>query len=237
MFTLATDAHRAQLERLFEHRAVAQLSELRRTLGVRSRTTVFFALKAAGYCTSYSHAGRYYTLRRIPQFDAHGLWSAGDVRFSKHGTLRATVVVLVSQAPAGHTHEELEVILGLRVHDTLRSLVEVHALGREQVGPVFVYLDPQAEHATAQLEQRRRLLPPPKPGPHSVQGAPPIVDAPRIIEVLVAVIHAPKADAHAIAARLHAAGSNVTDELVEAVFARYDLGKKTVPSRSPRSRR
>jgi hypothetical protein len=237
MFTLAIDTHRAQLEKVFERRAVAQLSELRRTLGVRSRTTVFFTLKAAGYCTSYSHAGRYYTLRRIPQFDANGLWSAGDVRFSEHGTLRATVVVLVSEAPAGHTHEELEVILGLRVHDTLRSLVQAHALGREQVGPVYVYLHPQAEHAAAQVEQRRRMLTPPKPGPQPAQGASPIVDAPRIIEVLVAVIHAPKADAHAIAARLRAAGSSVTDELVEAVFARYELGKKTAPSRSPRSRR
>jgi len=235
MFTSAIDAHRARLQRLFEHRDIAPLSELRRALGVRSRTTVFFVLKATGYCTSYSHAGRFYTLSRIPKFDAHGLWASADVRFSKHGTLRATVVVLVGAAPAGRTHQELEEILGLRVHDTLRSLAEVHALGREQVQSVYVYLDPDAQRAAAQLEQRRRMMPPVAhdAGP----SAAPVLDATRIVEVLVAVIHAPRADAHAIATRLRAGGSSVTDALVEAVFARYELGKKTARSRSPRSRR
>ncbi len=235
MFTTAVDAHRVRLEKVFERKDVARLPELRRALGVRSRTTVFFALKAAGYCTSYSHAGGYYTLRRIPKFDEHGLWFRGEVRFSKHGTLRATIVVLVCEAPAGRTHDELEEVLGLRVHDTLRSLVEAHALGREPVQSVYVYLDPDAERAAAQLEKRRRKLPAP------VQEAVPIaggtLDAPRIIEILLAVVHAPRADARAIAARLRTAGSTVGDEQVEAVFARYDLGKKTARSRSRPSRR
>ena len=235
MFTSAIETHRARLEQLFEHRDVVSLSELLRALGVRSRTTVFFALKAAGYCTSYSHAGRFYSLRRIPKFDEHGLWSSGDVHFSKHGTLRATVVVLVCESPAGRTHQELEDILGLRVHDTLRSLVEAHALGRELVHSLYVYLDPNAKRATAQREQRRRLLPP--TAHDAAQGAAVVLDPPRVVEILVAVIRAPKASAHAIAARLRAGGSQVTEELVEAVFARYELPKKTGCSRSRHSRR
>ena len=235
MFTSAIETHRVRLEQLFEHRDVAALPELLRALGVRSRTTVFFALKAAGYCTSYSHAGRFYSLRRIPKFDEHGLWSSGDVRFSEHGTLRATVVVLVCEAPAGRTHQELEDILGLRVHDTLRSLVEAYALGRELVYSLYVYLDPNAKRAAAQLEQRRHMLPPTPH--HTAVGAALVLDPPRVVEILVAVIRAPKASAHAIAARLRAGGSQVTDELVEAVFARYELPKKTARSRSLRSRR
>lgn len=229
------DTYLPLLERLFERRRVARLAELRKALGVRSRTTVFFALKRAGYLTSYSHAGQYYTLRHIPTFDVHGLWFLGDVRFSKHGTLRATVVVLVCEAPAGRTHEELAVILGLRVHDTLRSLVEAHALGREPVQSVYVYLDPDPERAAAQLEARRRTRPGPTPEP--TQSAWPALEAPRVIEVLVAVIHAPKEDARAIAARLRAGGVQVSAEQVDAVFAHYALEKKTARSRSPRSRR
>jgi len=229
------ETHRCILEKLFDRKPIAQIMELRRALCVRSRTTVFFALKASGYLTSYSHAGRYYTLCRVPKFDAHGLWAVGKVRFSKHGTLRATIVVLVCEAPAGCTHEELAELLGLRVHDTLRSLVEAHALGREQVQAVYVYLDPEADRAEAQLAQRRRKTAAPLPEP--VQGTPLPLDPTRVIDVLVAVIHTPKDDAPAIAARLRAAGLAVSDEQVQAVFAQYRLEKKTARSRSARSRR
>ena len=228
---MASERHRRGLEKLFDRKPVAQITELRRALGVRSRTTVFFALKATGYLTSYSHEGRYYTLGRIPKFDAHGLWAVGGIRFSMHGTLRATIVVLVCAASAGCTHEELTKLLGLRVHDTLRSLVETHSLGREQVQAVYVYLDPDADHAEAQIAERRRKTAEP------VQGIPPPLDPTRVIDVLLAVIHAPKDEARAITARLRAAGLAVSDEQVEAVFAQYKLEKKTARSQSARSRR
>lgn len=230
---MPSETRRRSLESLFDRKPVAQIAELCRALGVRSRTTVFFALKAAGYLTSYSHAGCYYTLGRIPEFDARGLWAVGGIHFSKHGTLRATIVVLVCEAPAGCTHEELAELLGLRVHDTLRSLVEAHALGRELVQAVYVYLDPDADHAAAQLAERRRKIADPVP----VQGSPPPLDPTRVIDILLAVIHAPKDDASAIAARLCAAGLAVSDEQVAAVFAQYGLEKKTARSRSTRSRR
>jgi hypothetical protein len=235
MFIRAIEERRKQLERLFRRRKVARLVDLRRALGVRSRTTVFFALKEAGYCTSYSHTGRYYTLRRIPQFDEHGLWFCGEVRFSKHGTLRATVIVLVCESPAGRTHEELEELVGLRVHDTLRDLVLAGLLGREQVQSVYVYVAPDRRRAKVQLKERRRRLP--ASSAESTRVAAETLDGPRIVEVLVEVIRAPQADARAIAARLRAAGRSMSEEDVAAVFARYALGKKTASSRSGRSRR
>lgn len=66
----------------------------------------------------------------------------------------------------------------------------------------------------------------------------PELDPTHVIDVLVAVIHAPKDDARIIATRLRAGGIAIADEQVEAVFERYELGgKKTVRSRSRRSRR
>lgn len=231
------ETHRGHLEKFFDRKPIAQIAELRRALGVRSRTTVFFALKTAGYMTSYSHAGRYYTLYRIPKFDALGLWTFGGVRFSKHGTLRATIVVLVRETPAGCTHEELTGVLGLRVHDTLRSLVEAHALGRERVEEVYVYLDPSPRRAKTQLAERRRMtVAPMPPMPVPVAGAVPPLEPTRVIDVLVAVIHAPKEEARIIAARLRAAGLVVSDEQVEAIFVQYGLEKKTARSRSTSTR-
>lgn len=46
-------------------------------------------MKELGYLTSYSHRGRFYTLREIARFDANGLWSHDLAWFSRHGALLA----------------------------------------------------------------------------------------------------------------------------------------------------
>lgn len=219
------------LDRLFRRTPVALLDQLRRALKTTSRTTVFRALTAAGYLTSYSHAGRYYTLKHIPQFEARGLWFFRDVRFSVHRTLRATVEFMVKHAPAGHTHEELQAILGLRVHDPLRSLVNSRRLARERVGTLYVYVDLAPQAAAAQLARRRA---------GALAAAAPAktpLDLPRVVDVLVAVIRDPRASASQIAAHGRAHGLSLTDAQVEDVFARYDVGKKTARSRSRHSER
>jgi hypothetical protein len=191
--------------------------------------------------SSYSHAGKYYTLNHIPMFDRRGLWFHGEVRFSKHGTLRRTVVVLVTEASAGHTHEELAVVLGLRVHDTLRSLVETSEIGRVHIGVAYIYVAADPTRASEQLSQREALRAT-KAATQQRASAVPLAassapDLARVIDVLVAVIHAPRDDAHTIAARLRAEGLVVTNEQVEAVFEQYELAvKKTARSRSRRSR-
>jgi len=222
------------LERVFQRRPVAVLDQLRRALGA-SASTVFRVLDRVGYLTSYSHAGKYYTLRSVPSFDTHGLWFCGEVRFSTHGTLRATLVFLVRQAPAGHTHEELEALLGLRVHDTLRSLVETHHLGREQVAAVYVYVDTDSRRATVQLEHRRAMVPRISP-PRSAEPQSDL-DLARVVEVLLAVIHHPRHDVDRLVAHLGVKGIVVTAEQVQEVLTRYHVKKKTARSRSRRSRR
>lgn len=221
------------LANLFRRKPVATLPELQRSLGSSARTALR-ALSRMGYLTSYSHAGRYYTLSHIPAFDATGLWLHGEICFSRHRTLRATVVVLVERSSAGHTHEELQALLRLRVHDTLRSLVADKALSRERATGVYVYLHPDGEVAGAQMARRRELAARSTPLPRPPAAH---LDPVHVIDVLVAVIHAPKDDARAIAAGLRAAGLAVSDEQVEAVFAQYELEKKTARSRSARSRR
>lgn len=234
--TKAIDYTRA-LEKLFHRKSVVTLADVQRALNVTSRTTVLKMLRDADYVSSYSHAGRHYTLRRIPTFDARGLWFHGEIRFSAHGTLRATIVVLVNRAPAGHTHDELEVILALRVHDTLRSLVEAKQIGRERVDAVYVYVDAESKHAQAQIQRRRETAgaavaqtsAPPDPSPS--------LDLARVVDVLLAVIRTPKDDACKIAARLRASGLSIDQEQVETVFRQHGLEKKTARFRSRPSRR
>lgn len=213
------------LNKLFRTQRVALLDDLRQALGTPSRTTIFRVLSAAGYHTSYSHAGRYYTLERIPRFDSQGLWRYRGIGFSAHGTLRRTVIHWVDTSPAGQTHGELEARLELRVQDTLRLLVRAQELSRQRFDDAYVYLSAQEKRAAAQWAQRRQLAPP----------APGKLDPVRIIDVLVDVIQHPGGDAGAVARRLWRSGRRVTPGEVDAIFSRYDL-KKTPRSRSRRWR-
>lgn len=218
----------SRLNQLFRGKRAALLNDLRAALGTTSRTTIFRILKAVGYFTSYSHAGRYYTLRRIPKFDRWGLWAWRDVGFSSHGTLRATSVFLIEQSAAGQTHEELEQRLGLRVYDTLRGLVEAGAITRERFEDVYLYLSADPKKAGAQIAARRELQ---VPAPASALPLDPLL----VIDILVQVIHHPGEDAGGIAGRLRAAGRAVTAGQVDHVFLAYGVKKTAARSRSRRS--
>jgi hypothetical protein len=218
--------HRAALKKLFRTRPVALLDDLRQALKRHSRTTILHLLSAVGYLTSYSHAGRYYTLARIPQFGPRGLWHYRGIGFSSQGTLRATLIHLVETSPTGQTHEELQNLLHLRVHDTLRFLVRVRQLKRKRFQDAYLYLSAKPERASRQWAERQSLAP--LPTPHEPDPA-------RIIDILVDLRHHPRDDARAVSQRLRAGGHAVTPEQVEAVWAHYAL-KKTAGSRSQRSR-
>ena len=211
------DTAKDRAARCFRRRQIADLAALKHALGTPSRTTVFRALSSVGYLTSYSHAGRYYTLRRIPQFDEAGLWTHGEALFSKDGTLRATIIRIVGEAPAGKTHDELQAQLRLRVHDTLLDLVRDHRIGRTDLDRFYLYVSADKTAGKEQVAQRRRML----------AAAPAVMpDTNLLIEVLLAVIHQPDEGPTGIAAALDRQGRKVSREQIEAVFSRYGLDKK-----------
>jgi len=213
-----TAKYASRLNQLFHRKRAALLDDLRAALGTASRTTIFRILKAVGYFTSYSHAGRFYTLRRIPRFDRLGLWSWRGIGFSSHGTLRASLIFLVEQSEAGRTHEELQRQLGLRVHDTLRSLVQEGSIARERLEDVYLYLSAGPKKAAAQMTARQEL---------QVASRAAVVppDPLLVIDVLAEVIHHPRDDAAGIAGRLQAAGRIVTAKQVDEVFRSYSVKK------------
>src|ERR1035437_4948158 len=86
---------------------IATLDEMKQALGNPVDVTVFRKLKPLDYLSSYSHRGRFYTLREIARFDDHGLWSQADAWFSRSGTLLATAEVFVNRSPRGFFADEL----------------------------------------------------------------------------------------------------------------------------------
>jgi len=229
-----SDPARQALARLFQRHKIAELDQLFTALRTRSRMTVFRRLSTMGYLTSYSYAGRYYTLRDIPDFDQDGLWQHAGVLFSRDGTLKKTLVRLVEHSDAGRFHRELQLRVRLRVHNTLADLVAQRHLGRAPIEGEYLYVSADRARASVQLARRAHLGRAPVPAPKDADLEPTVV-----IEVLVEVIHGAvvRADAHEVATRLVARGVAVTVSQVEAVFRRHGVVKKTAPSRSPRSRR
>lgn len=233
-FMFPSDSAEKALSRLFNRRQVVDLLQLFSALGTRSRMTVFRRLSLVGYLSSYSHAGRFYTLRSIPEFDADGLWVHGGVCFSRDGTLVKTLCRLVEKSAAGQFHRELEARVRLRVHNTLADLVARKSLGREPVEGEFLYVSPEAVRAGEQLARRRRLENDSAPVPAAGELAGSL-----LIEVLLEIIRGTGAriDAKEVSARLVARGVAVSQVQVEVLLSRYSVRKKTAPSPSRRSRR
>jgi len=227
----SSDDHGAALSRLFQRQKIADLPQLFATLNTGARMTVFRRLSAVDYLSSYSHTGRYYTLASVPEFDADGLWRYEGVGFSRDGTLKATVARLVLASDTGRTQRELQLRLGVRVHNPLLDLVEDEQLGRETIDREYVYVAAAPARAAEQLGQRRAL---------ATTGATATPTPAVEVEVLLEVIHGarvPPPDAAMITARLAARGIRAIVTEVAAVLERHGLSvKKTLPSRSRRSR-
>jgi hypothetical protein len=220
------------LERLFAQRPVADLNQLGRALHTRSRMSVFRRLSVLGYLSSYSHTGRYYTLRSVPDFNADGLWHYQGVGFSRDGTLKSAVCRLVEVSEAGRTQHELQVRLGVRVHNPLLELVESKRLGREPFDGEYVYVASKRARASAQVKRRRDMV--------ATQAQSAVVAEPTIeVEVLLEVIHGvrlPEQNAENLVARLRARGIRASVAEVTAVLEHHGV-KKTAPSRSRPSKR
>ena len=103
------------LERFLQRQKIATIVDLKAVLHTSSDATVFRMLKSVGYCTSYSHRGRYYTMERVAVFDEHGLWCCRSVFFSEVGTLVATAESFVAESRAGYYADELEGVLHVNV--------------------------------------------------------------------------------------------------------------------------
>lgn len=155
-------------QRLQRHQ-IATLAELKQALGTQVALTVLRKLKELDYLTSYSHGGRYYTLRAIARFDSAGLWSHERVWFSRHGTLLATAQHFVERAPQGYFAHELAAALHVQVHDALRQLVERRQIARQSVSGLYLYTSTDGAIRQRQLLSRR-----------SSQAVPTLTDAARL---------------------------------------------------------
>ena len=139
---------------LRRHR-IADLPALKQALGTPADLTVVRKLQPLGYLTSYTHRGRFYTLREIARFDDDGLWSHEAVWFSRHGTLMRTLEAWITPAGQGWFADELADRLHVDVQDPLHDLVRQGRLRRVDLAGRFLYTAADARRSKDQIRARR----------------------------------------------------------------------------------
>lgn len=217
-----------RLVKVFQRRRVVDLVAIQKEVG-RSRRSLFRDLALIDYLSSFTHAGRFYTLAELVSFDEYGLWFHANIGFSQAGTLKETVVKAVEQSAVGCTHLELARRLRVRVHNTLLDLVSHQRVARHRWQGCQLYVSHDAARAAAQMsareEQAATAL-----SPASTMAV--LAEALRLSRTSI--------DVATLTARLRASGEALLPAQVEAVLVRYGIqtgGKKTPESRSKRSRR
>lgn len=213
------------LLQLFQSKEVVTLDDLQNSLGQASRATTFRYLKQVQYLRSYNHNGRYYTHRDPALFDRFGLYSRGNIHFSRDGTLGDTLKRLVGESEAGWTQRELQALLRVRVQVLLLRAVRKEAIRRETVSGLYLYIHIDPAIGDAQLQRRQERMAARQSGETAIVR----LDDSVIIQVLLTLIRHPGSRPADVVRALRGHSPPIgLDQIVE-IFTRYDLddiGKK-----------
>lgn len=203
----------------FRIRKVVTLTELTEHLHCSPRT-VQRRLADWQAITSYNRNGSCYTLPDIAAFDANGLWRYRNAFFSRFGNLPETFIQLVGNSQAGLTAAEAGTLLGLRPSSFLWSFRNHPALRREKHQGLYVYYSSLPADYKKQRGQRRLM--------RKDTRLPVGFEA---IAILVEKIRSPSLSNAALSQRLRKQKLSVEPEMIENLFAKYNLTvKKTLHS-------
>jgi len=213
---------------LLETEGVVTFPALQAALGRASRATTFRYLRQVKYLRSYNHNGRYYTQRDPARFDRWGLYSVGDIHFSRDRTLGETLRRLVRESEAGWTQRELQELLRVRVQVLLLEAVRQEEIRREPVAGFYLYLHRDPSIGQRQLQRRQERIAARASRDEAGGGG----DDEVIIQVLLSLIRHPGSRPADVVRLLRGHSPPIRLEQVVEIFARYELeevGKKGGP--------
>jgi hypothetical protein len=202
-----------RLASLFEEQKCWMIDPLSKQMNY-SIPSVRRALTKAGYFSSFTHNGRWYTLACVPRFSREGLWFYQDIGFSKAGSLTRTIVELATGSPAGISAEQLGAKLRCRCHTVLVQLYRQGRIERQRLGRSYVYLAADPDVAASQRQAMQKTM--------EIQALPAEIS----VLVLAEFIRHPKAGfkqlAKAISAR---AGVHIQAKQIQVLFDLHGLKK------------
>lgn len=211
------------IRQLLQSKTVMTLKEMRHELASRPRSSLFRDLQKVEILTSYSHAGQYHALQSTVNFNRDSLWFYDHIAFSRHGTLKNTLVETISSSPAGMTHKELKTLLRIQVQNALTHLIKAKTLQRRSSpGQIFVYLSNEDLQAQEQWQKRRTL-------DEKATGMT-LPSESVVIDILLEIIRGNErvVDESALGSRLKKRGIAVPQKNLVYVLTYYDIKKKPI---------
>ncbi len=106
--------------------------------------------------TSYNKNGRYYVMPEIPKFDKTGLWNHRDIRFSRFGTLKQTVIQLVKTSEKGLSASDIGVLVGLNPRSFMLQFRDIPEILREKIEGKYIYFSAANAEYLVQKERREK---------------------------------------------------------------------------------
>ncbi len=211
-----------KLIHLLQRNRVMDLKSLQKNLNGRSRASLFRDLMNVDYFSSYSHMGKFYTLKITPTFDSYGLWHFKDIGFSKHGNLRDTITHFINCSKHGMKHLDLKDRLKIPVHGTLLNLVNSGEIARVNLDGNYLYVSNKLSISKLQIDATRKR--------QKLEINLPSENIPTwmAIEVLTEVIKESSVEAAPlkIAFRLSSRGKKISFNQVKKVLEFYEIKKK-----------
>ncbi len=210
----------SKIYKLLQSDTVLSLKRLRLEFNSRSRSSFFRDLKKLNLITSYTHAGQYHAFSITANYNEYGLWFYDDIGFSKYGTLKSTLIHIISNEEIGMTHKELKNKLRAKVQNTLTTLVNEKLIGRKLLSNRnYLYLNSNKETSKVQLEKRLNI------GKEVVDIVLPSESV--TIEILVEVIRINNCiiGEKQIGSLLRKRGIIVDNVIIGNVFGYYDIKK------------
>ena len=135
-------------------KTVVDLNELKEKFPGRSVPSFHRDLAKLQCITSYTDNSRYYTLPDTPDYDEHGLWRHGSIVFSRNLTAKETVRELICKSPSGLSHAELQEIMGIRLYNPLKTLIQENAIVNITDGKKLIFYS--GDEAVSQRQRNNR---------------------------------------------------------------------------------
>ena len=142
-----------KLVSLFSQQSCWMIKPLATAIGYSVPSTRRFLVEI-GYYSSFTHNGKWYTLRTIPHFDRNGIWFFDIIGFSRAGSLTNTLIKLINRSQGGMTAEQLGEKLRCRCHSVLVQLYRQEKIQRQKQGRSYIYLAMDPSTQAIQLQAR-----------------------------------------------------------------------------------
>lgn len=144
------------LKKFICHQKVVTIDEILLELGNPVKSTAFRVLEQVNYISSYSHRGRFYSMKSTARFNKNGIWIYAGIYFSRYGNLIETCQRLVSDSDSGYSATELEELVGIKTRHALCQLAQTQQLTRERFCGHYVYFSAQTDTGDKQRSQRQK---------------------------------------------------------------------------------